>query len=97
MKKWSSKIELHFCCLGEIRTPTGGTRIRRATITPQGNLFCALLLGRSPFAFALQSYGDFLICANFLMIFFEKKLHQVRMCHIFRLLKTLKIYFWNRS
>ena len=26
-----------FCCLGRIRTLTGGTRIRRATITPQGN------------------------------------------------------------
>ena len=26
-------------CLGRIRTLTGGTRIRRATITPQGNLF----------------------------------------------------------
>ena len=24
-----------FCCLGRIRTLTGGTRIRRATITPQ--------------------------------------------------------------
>ena len=27
------------CCLGRIRTLTGGTRIRRATITPQGNFF----------------------------------------------------------
>lgn len=26
------------CCLGRIRTLTGGTRIRRATITPQGSL-----------------------------------------------------------
>lgn len=27
------------CCPGRIRTLTGGTRIRRATITPQGNYF----------------------------------------------------------
>ena len=31
-----SRVEC--CCLGGIRTPTGGTRIRRATITPQDNL-----------------------------------------------------------
>ena len=29
-----------FCCLGRIRTLTGGTRIRRATITPQDSVFC---------------------------------------------------------
>lgn len=29
-------IGVYFCCLGRIRTLTGGTRIRRATITPQG-------------------------------------------------------------
>ena len=28
------------CCLGRTRTLTNGTRIRCATITPQGNLFC---------------------------------------------------------
>ena len=27
-------IGVYFCCLGRIRTLTGGTRIRRATITP---------------------------------------------------------------
>ena len=30
-------LALSLCCLGRIRTLTGGTRIRRATITPQGN------------------------------------------------------------
>ena len=35
-------LALCLCCLGRIRTLTGGTRIRRATITPQGNL---LVLG----------------------------------------------------
>ncbi len=32
-----SDLALSLCCLGRIRTLTGGTRIRRATITPQGN------------------------------------------------------------
>ena len=30
-------LALYLSCLGRIRTLTGGTRIRRATITPQGN------------------------------------------------------------
>ncbi len=34
-----SDLALYLCCLGRIRTLTGGTRIRRATITPQGNFF----------------------------------------------------------
>lgn len=33
-----SDLALSFCCLGRIRTLTGGTRIRRATITPQGKV-----------------------------------------------------------
>lgn len=33
-----SDLALSLCCLGRIRTLTGGTRIRRATITPQGNV-----------------------------------------------------------
>lgn len=33
-----SDLALSLSCLGRIRTLTGGTRIRRATITPQGNL-----------------------------------------------------------
>ena len=37
---------LKLCCLGRIRTLTGGTRIRRATITPQGNYF--LTAGLTP-------------------------------------------------
>ena len=32
-------LALYLSCLGRIRTLTGGTRIRRATITPQGNYF----------------------------------------------------------
>ena len=41
-----SDLALSLCCLGRIRTLTGGTRIRRATITPQGNYYrfaCAKL------------------------------------------------------
>lgn len=33
-----SDLTLSLSCLGRIRTLTGGTRIRRATITPQGNV-----------------------------------------------------------
>ncbi len=39
-----SDLALYLCCLGRIRTLTGGTRIRRATITPQGNLSQGTLL-----------------------------------------------------
>lgn len=38
-------------CLGRIRTLTGGTRIRRATITPQGNFY----------VFVRRSVGYFLL------------------------------------
>ena len=31
-------LALYLSCLGRIRTLTGGTRIRRATITPQGKV-----------------------------------------------------------
>ena len=36
-------LALSLCCLGRIRTLTGGTRIRRATITPQGNFYCFVI------------------------------------------------------
>ena len=38
-----------FCCLGGIRTPAGGTRIRRATITPQGIVYRRNSVGLSSF------------------------------------------------
>ena len=47
-------------CLGRIRTLTGGTRIRRATITPQGNLLRGIALP----LLRVQSYNVFLICAR---------------------------------
>lgn len=54
--EYDEKGELRFSsillrCLGGIRTPTGGTRIRRATITPQDNCLssrrhrCVVLTG----------------------------------------------------
>ncbi len=53
-------LALYLSCLGRIRTLTGGTRIRRATITPQGKVF---------FCFAVQSYGGFWEYANFFASF----------------------------
>ena len=47
-------------CLGRIRTLTGGTRIRRATITPQGNVaWGSVAFAYRFFPFAVQSYGEF--------------------------------------
>ncbi len=41
IKKELSQCDLALSsCLGRIRTLTGGTRIRRATITPQGSGSC---------------------------------------------------------
>ena len=57
-----SDLALSLCCLGRIRTLTGGTRIRRATITPQGNLF---LFDVGVFVLRVQSYGLFLNLQNF--------------------------------
>lgn len=47
-------LALSLCCLGRIRTLTGGTRIRRATITPQGN-----------FCFARAKLGSFILSSKF--------------------------------
>ena len=49
------------CCLGRIRTLTGGTRIRRATITPQGKV-C--------FAFAIAKLRAFAVSAKFFKHYF---------------------------
>lgn len=48
-KKSSSTMNSFFIgCLGKTRTLTNGTRIRCATITPQGNFFC-FVAGVVPF------------------------------------------------
>lgn len=56
-------FQFSFCCLGRIRTLTGGTRIRRATITPQGNWCGVVSLLR------LQSYALYFYRTNFLTTF----------------------------
>ena len=56
-----SDLALSLCCLGRIRTLTGGTRIRRATITPQGKV-C--------FAFAIAKLRGFAVSAKFFRHYF---------------------------
>ena len=56
-----SDLALSLCCLGRIRTLTGGTRIRRATITPQGKV-C--------FAFAIAKLRAFAVSAKFFKHYF---------------------------
>ena len=55
-------LALSSSCLGRIRTLTGGTRIRRATITPQGKV-C--------FAFAIAKLRAFAVSAKFLSTIFD--------------------------
>ena len=49
------------CCLGRIRTLTGGTRIRRATITPQGIVFCFCAAKLCTFFVSAKFFSDFFI------------------------------------
>lgn len=56
-----SDLALSLSCLGRIRTLTGGTRIRRATITPQGKV-C--------FAFAIAKLRAFAVSAKFFKHYF---------------------------
>ena len=67
------------CCLGRIRTLTGGTRIRRATITPQGNLLRGIALP----LLRVQSYNVFLICARVVWFFWKIFLWNFRTKHSF--------------
>lgn len=67
------KYEFHFSfsCLGKIRTLTNGTRIRCATITPQGNV---LSFSEPLSLLTLQNYNFFLIPQNFCRIIFNPSL-----------------------
>ncbi len=65
-----SDLALSLCCLGRIRTLTGGTRIRRATITPQGSV------ARGYFPFASAKLQRFFYSAKFFGTFFQKKFHK---------------------
>ena len=58
-------LALYLSCLGRIRTLTGGTRIRRATITPQGRVARVISLLR------VQSYDHFFTLPNFFQTFFH--------------------------
>ena len=67
------QLRFSLCCLGRIRTLTGGTRIRRATITPQGIVF--LLLRCKVMHF-------FRICQIFFRLFYYKIAHQILFYYI---------------
>lgn len=69
-KKWSSN-ELHFVALERFELPQAEPE---SDVLPLHHKAICFALGRCPFAFALQSYGDFLNCANFLEFFCRKNL-----------------------
>ena len=68
-KKWSSN-ELHFVALERFELPQAEPE---SDVLPLHHKAICFALGRCPFAFALQSYGDFLNCANFFGVFLPKK------------------------
>ncbi|WP_301749051.1 hypothetical protein, partial [uncultured Duncaniella sp.] len=55
-------------------TLTGGTRIRRATITPQGNFYFVLSLGVVLFPFDSAKVGVNSESTKFFRNFFQKKI-----------------------
>ena len=63
-KRRLRKNRKRLCCLGRIRTLTGGTRIRRATITPQGKVS-----GH----FDVAKVRTFFEPTNVFLLFLEKK------------------------
>ena len=65
----SATAESPFGCLGRIRTLTGGTRIRRATITPQDSVFCFCGAKLSFYFETAKQKSTFL---DFLLHFFYK-------------------------
>ncbi len=69
-KKWSSN-ELHFVALERFELPQAEPE---SDVLPLHHKAICFALGRCPFAFALQSYGDFLNCANFFGVFCRKNL-----------------------
>ncbi len=79
-----SDLALYLCCLGRIRTLTGGTRIRRATITPQGNFLLFDFVVR----LRRQRYALFLYLQTFLryffiqILFFSKKREATKSHHL---------------
>lgn len=64
------------CCLGKTRTLTNGTRIRCATITPQGNFFGGSIAALSlRFRFDTAKLVLFCESTKFFQNFFQKKYH----------------------
>ena len=80
-------------CLGRIRTLTGGTRIRRATITPQGKVFC--------FEACFRADARGVAGVKFVRFYRPLRLTSAKLCVIFELTKfsgvfLRKIYFlWS--
>lgn len=61
------------CCLGKTRTLTNGTRIRCATITPQGNILWFYVFRNLFPSLTLQNYNNIFNWPNFSATFFKKK------------------------
>ncbi len=84
-KKTLAKNRERLCCLGRIRTLTGGTRIRRATITPQGKVSCR---------FDVAKVRTFFEPTNLFPLFFRKKLRSPAIKCVTHLLpETCLVYF----
>ena len=84
-KKRLRKLVSVFCCLGRIRTLTNGTRIRRATITPQGKVSCR---------FDVAKVRTFFEPTNLFPLFFRKKLRPPAIKCVTHLLpETCLVYF----
>lgn len=63
---------ISLCCLGRIRTLTGGTRIRRATITPQGNFHCFVIRSGVVSFWRCKGRGNIWTVQIFFKVFFQK-------------------------
>lgn len=70
IKNGAQKFELHFfVALERFELPQAEPE---SDVLPLHHKAICFAFGLTPFAFALQSYGDFLNCANFLTTFLEK-------------------------
>ena len=72
------------CCLGRIRTLTGGTRIRRATITPQGKVVC--------FEACFRAAARGVAGVKFLRFYRPLRLTSAKLCVIFELTKFSGVF-----
>ncbi len=72
---------LFLCCLGRIRTLTGGTRIRRATITPQDNSCRQKPTTLGCFGFAIAKLRRNIVSCKYLRPFFYFFYQQTKYQH----------------